>query len=716
MSAAVSKQSEQGELVAGLTQELDTWTDPCSDLNQRPPTDKKRPSHLKFSPGILPPLFLHCSSSSGQQPRPDTRELSPSPLLAGQQMLRASASRAAKAQWTTRVRRTAAYNASLEVARRTLRDKDVKWRGDKIGQNVFISHRKYQGDAEAEVALEKEGLGSRNDWLRWKKVAIKDNIVTSDLPTTCASGILQTHQSPFDAGIVEKLRSVDSFINGKTNMDEFGMGSHSTYSFFGTVIPPHNLGMYSAGGSSGGSAVAVESAECDIALGTDTGGSVRLPAAYSGVVGFKPSYGIISRWGVVPYANSLDTVGILARSSKQVLQSFVSMRKTDSRDPTSLTESSRERIWGLRWDAYNKSRDGFSSKTEDQGSTFDRLIMEHLLSADAQPSDQNIRKEFRNLRIGVPTEYNISELEHSVKRAWTRTLRVLQQQGCTIVPISLPNTEHALGAYYTIAAAEAASNLSKYDGVRYGTRSDHDDGAGGVLYSKSRGEGFGDEVKRRILLGSYVLSSAARDNYFIKAQKVRRLVQRDFDRVFSMPNPLRDPEQFDLSDMDESIELDSKLGPSQVDLIVCPTAPNLAPKFESLKKAAPVDSFINDVFTVPSSLAGLPAISIPLKRRDKEGPQHIGMQIIGQFSDDVRVIAAAHEIEKLLKFDGRKWKEYEKKAERTIGESQWLRLMKTPVIRNIETEYGDNPSSPMREVLPSLPYKKPIRDSEDVKF
>jgi len=249
-------------------------------------------------------------------------------------------------------------------------------------------------------------------------------------------------------------------------------------------------------------------------------------------------------------------------------------------------------------------------------------------------------------------------LEPGVRKAWENLLTFFQDQGCTVVPVSLPNTKHALSAYYVLAAAEAASNLSKYDGVRYGSRGESSDGAGDVLYSETRGTGFGDEVKRRILLGSYTLSSEAVDNYFIQAQKVRRLVQHDFDRVFSMPNLLRPGEQFDLSDMEESIQLDNKLGPSQVDFIVCPTAPTLPPTLDKLSKQTPVDSYINDVFTVPASLAGLPAISIPWavpkKYRNRWGairgahsPKHAGMQIIGQYSDDFRTIALAEKLQSL---------------------------------------------------------------------
>lgn len=412
-------------------------------------------------------------------------------------------------------------------------------------------------------------------------------------------------------------------IVGKTNLDEFGMGSHSTNSYFGPVqnVPPFDR--RSAGGSSGGSAVAIANRLAGLALGTDTGGSVRLPAAYTGVVGFKPSYGLVSRWGVVPYANSLDTVGILAHpdSSHSLRDVLTALRYYDPKDPTSLSSKSWKRMQRQR---------------RELAELAGRVAKEDF---------------FRKFKIGVPVEYNIEELEPAIRQAWTSALALLQEQGCTVVPVSLPNTKHALSAYYVLAPAEAASNLSKYDGVRYGNRKDSSDGAGDVLYSETRGEGFGDEVKRRIVLGSYTLSSKAIDNYFIKAQKVRRLVQRDFDRAFSLPNFLRPPEQFDLSDMDESIPLDNKLGPTQVDLIICPTAPTRPPTLGDISTQSAVDSYMNDVFTVPASLAGLPAISIPYpisKEYEEPGtPSFVGLQIIGQYADDFRVLLMADRIQQL---------------------------------------------------------------------
>ncbi|KAK1455963.1 hypothetical protein CCUS01_10323 [Colletotrichum cuscutae] len=439
------------------------------------------------------------------------------------------------------------------------------------------------------------------------KLAVKDNIAAEGLPTTCSSAILSSHKSPYEATIVRQLRKRGAQVVGKTNMDEFGMGSHSLNSIHGPVLNSLSATPTSAGGSSGGSAVAVQTSEADVALGTDTGGSIRLPAAYCGVVGYKPSYGMLSRFGVVPYANSLDTVGLLARDVDVIEDLMFSTgldAEHDSQDPTSLSKS-------------------FRTNQQSQAAT-----------------------GRSRLRIGIPLEYNIEELDPKIKAAWSDAADLLQKSGIEVVPVSLPSTKHALSAYYVIAPAEASSNLAKYDGVRYGTRGDESDGAGEVLYSKTRGLGFGEEVRRRILLGAYSLSSEAMDNYFIQAQRVRKLVQRDFDRVFRLENPLYNEQQFDLSDMKDEVELQDKLGPSQVDFLLCPTAPTFAPRIEDIKRQTPVQVYMNDVFTVPASLAGLPAISIPtkIKAEDEEvdGSRRVaGLQLIGQYWDDKRLLSVA---------------------------------------------------------------------------
>lgn len=458
------------------------------------------------------------------------------------------------------------------------------------------------------------------------RFAVKDNIAAQGLPTTCASNILAGQEIPFTATIVKQLQRNGLIVNGKTNMDEFGMGTHSTASASGPVSNTLQLEGRSAGGSSGGSAVAVSTGTANLALGTDTGGSVRMPAAYTNTVGFKPSYGMISRWGVVPYANSLDTVGFIARTVDEIESVMGPIREEhDPLDPTSVSTAARARC-------NSQARSVPSAITSRAGAWL------------------------KGFTFGVPIEYNIEELDPRIKEGWLQAAEKIQHLGGRVVPVSLPSTKNALAAYYVIAPAEASSNLSKYDGIRYGKRAEQatSDTLDGVLYANTRGVGFGPEVKRRILLGSYTLSSKAIDNYFIQAQKVRQLVRKDFDRVFKLPNPLYDEAPFDLSEMDESISLENKLGPPQVDFIISPTAPTPPPKLEDVAKQTPLDSYMNDIFTVPASLAGIPAISIPMDipvNEFNEEEKHLdfgGLQIIGQYWDDAMLLAVSKGISRQI--------------------------------------------------------------------
>lgn len=444
-----------------------------------------------------------------------------------------------------------------------------------------------------------------------KPIAVKDNICTATLRTTAASEILKDFTSPYDATVVQLLQDAGAVVVGKTNMDEFGMGSHSTHSIFGPVAMRVNSDQpFSAGGSSGGSALAVATGQCWAALGTDTGGSVRLPAAYTGTFGFKPSYGLLSRWGVIAYANSLDTVGILASDAHDVEHIFRKLNVYDPKDPTSLDPSTRMRLG----------------------------------SSHANPA---------HLKIGIPLDYNITMLHPTVRKAWSQTLHHLNKCGHSLHPIRLPATEHALSAYYVLAPAEASSNLAKYDGVRYGSRADGMDGTpASVLFAQTRGDGFGPEVQRRILLGAFSLSAQAMDNYFIQAQKVRRLVQQDFNNIFAKPSVMCTSSSADASRDDK------------VDILICPTAPSPAPLLSEVAGQDSINSYMNDVLTVPASLAGLPAINVPVNLSRLEGssspddghknsalqeyPETVGMQIIGQFGDDDLVIDCA----KLLQEEG----------------------------------------------------------------
>lgn len=398
------------------------------------------------------------------------------------------------------------------------------------------------------------------------------------------------------------------------------MGSHSQYSSAGAVINTYEReGLpLSPGGSSGGSAVAVATALCDAALGTDTGGSVRLPASYTGIVGFKPSYGLLSRWGVIQYANSLDTVGILARETAVVRAVFESLNHYDNSDPTSLPPSLRSR-----------------------------------LSSASSLS--------RPLRIGIPMTYNIAELSPTVREAYASILKNLQAQGHSLYPVTLDTTRLALSAYYVLAPAEASSNLAKYDGIRYGYRATNDRreelsaSFGLPLYASTRARAFGPEVQRRVLLGAYTLSSDARENYFVQAQRVRRLVQQDFDAVFARQNPLLHvptAHQSDAGPRDDPLE-PPKAG---VDVLLTPTAPTLPPTIEEVEKQSAVERYVNDVFTAPASLAGLPAVSVPVRLSIKadekvqaDDVSSTGLQIIGQFGDDSMVLEVAAMIEKMQK-------------------------------------------------------------------
>ncbi|OJD13833.1 aspartyl/glutamyl-tRNA(Asn/Gln) amidotransferase, A subunit [Emergomyces pasteurianus Ep9510] len=487
--------------------------------------------------------------------------------------------------------------------------------------NAFITPLQQAGPwrdrvRDAEARREK---GVAKSPLDGKLVAIKDNICTRGMPTTCASRILETYTSPFNATVVESLDKAGAIVAGKTNLDEFGMGSHSIHSHFGPVnnIAEAGKEAVSPGGSSGGSAVAVATGQCFAALGTDTGGSVRLPAAYTGIVGFKPSYGLVSRWGVVAYANSLDTVGVLGSNVSTIREVFKTINHPDPHDPTNLLPTTRTRLTAA------------------------------IRTAHPSPS----------LRIGIPAEYNIHELSPTVRMAWQRSITHLESQGHTIHPVSLPATKQALAAYYVLAPAEASSNLARYDGVRYGTRdTDVPDnaGPGGYLYASTRGKGFGGEVKRRILLGAFSLSADAIDNYFLQAQRVRRLVQVDFERVFRLKNPLLPATNMRIAGKTKQDGDDAA-----VDVLVVPTAPTLPPTVESLRRASPVETYTNDIFTVPASLAGLPALSVPVQVRGLQGggdgselgdgsgvrAGSVGIQVIGQFGDDEVVLNVGEMLE-----------------------------------------------------------------------
>ncbi|KAI0766133.1 amidase signature enzyme [Trametes elegans] len=443
-------------------------------------------------------------------------------------------------------------------------------------------------------------------------IAVKDNICTKSLPTTCSSHILENFTSPYDATVVSLISNGGAGVVGKANCDEFGMGSLNMYSMHGPVINPFgasseiagSLERRSAGGSSGGSAAAVAAGLCDAALGTDTGGSVRLPASYCGVVGLKPSYGIVSRWGVVSFADSLDCVGVLGKDVSTVRRVHRVIAIYDDRDPTAIPPEVRDTARRVYEDRLAHHRDG------------------HLVG----------------LRIGVPQEYFPTELESSVSESVRRVLSQLQARGAIIVPVSLPSTPYALSAYYVISSAEASSNLARYDGIEFGSRVEPPPGSNltktANVYAHTRSQGFGKEVKRRILLGTYALSADAFENYFLQAQKVRNFVKEDFDRIFSAPNPLH--------------RTKSRSSHEGVDVILHPSAMQTAPLLpdctdRASSASASLDAYVQDVLTVPASLAGLPALSVPAGRGSDGWP--IGVSVVGQWGSDELVLRTGEAIE-----------------------------------------------------------------------
>jgi aspartyl-tRNA(Asn)/glutamyl-tRNA(Gln) amidotransferase subunit A len=389
-------------------------------------------------------------------------------------------------------------------------------------------------------------------------VALKDVILTKNMLTTCASKMLYNFIPPYDAHVSEKLKAAGAIIIGKTNLDEFCMGSSGEHSYYGATKNPWDPSRV-PGGTSSGSAAAVASATVPWALGSDTGGSLRQPASYCGLIGVKPTYGRVSRYGVIAYASSLDQIGCVAHNTKDASLLLASISGHDKRDATSV----KKEIW-----------------------------------------DPSLKKDLpKKLRIAIPKEYfHTAGLNPEVKEKIQACIDFFEKSGHECVEVSLPNTEYALAVYYIIAPAEASSNLSRYDGIRYGYRS-QDCKTLEDLYLNSRSEGFGMEVKRRILIGTYVLSSGYYDAYYRKAQKVRALIRQDFSDVFDQAG-------------------------AACDVILAPTAPTTAFKIGACD-LDPVQMYLNDIFTIPASLAGLPALSFPCGL-DQQGLP-IGCQLIGNY-------------------------------------------------------------------------------------
>jgi len=383
-------------------------------------------------------------------------------------------------------------------------------------------------------------------------IAVKDNLCTEGRPTTCASRILENFRPPFSAHVIELLEAADAVVIGKTNLDEFAMGSSTENSSVVTTRNPWDVER-APGGSSGGSAAAVAAGLAPWALGSDTGGSVRQPASFCGVVGLKPTYGRVSRWGLVAFASSLDQIGPLTRTVADSALLLRVIAPADGRDSTCAQKA-----------------------------------VPNYLAELGRPVE--------GLRIGVPREYFGEGLEPVVERAVRDALKVYQRLGVEVVEVSLPHTEYAVATYYIVATAEASSNLARYDGVQYGYRSPRPARDIVDMYRYTRAEGFGEEVKRRIMLGTYALSSGYYDAYYLKAQRVRTLIKQDFDKVFEV-----------------------------VDAVACPTSPTVPFKLGE-RTADPLSMYLSDVFTISANLAGIPGISIPCGLADGHLP--IGLQLL----------------------------------------------------------------------------------------
>jgi len=402
-------------------------------------------------------------------------------------------------------------------------------------------------------------------------VAVKDNLCTRGIKTTCGSNILKNYIPPYNATAVQKVLDDGAVLVGKTNLDEFGMGSSTEHSLVGPTRNPVNPDRV-AGGSSGGSAAAVAAGESILAMGTDTGGSIRQPAAFCGVVGMKPTYGRVSRYGLVSYASSLDQVGAIGRNVEDCALLLNSICGHDRRDSTSV-----------------------SVKRPDFIST--------------------LKMGIKGLKFGLPKEYFVEGLDLRIKDAVISAADLLAKNGAEIIDVSLPHTRYAVSAYYLIATAEASSNLARYDGVKYGFRSSDDSGDLLKMYAATRSQGFGREVKKRIMLGTYVLSAGYYEAYYRKAQKVRALISKDFEKVFQ-----------------------------DVDCLITPVSPCLPFRLGE-RMSDPLQMYLVDIYTVSLNLTGLPGISLKCGMADG---LPIGLQITGQAFDEETILQAADALEQMM--------------------------------------------------------------------
>jgi aspartyl-tRNA(Asn)/glutamyl-tRNA(Gln) amidotransferase subunit A len=436
---------------------------------------------------------------------------------------------------------------------------------DKV--RAFLTLNEDYSRIKAKQLDEKLVSGADRGLLFGMPIGIKDNIVTKGIRTTCASRILENFEPIYDATVVERLTNADTITIGKLNMDEFAMGSSNENSGFHPTHNPWDLSCV-PGGSSGASAAAVSAGEVLFSLGSDTGGSIRQPAAFCGVVGLKPTYGLVSRYGLVAFASSLDQIG-------------------------PITTNVEDNAYLLQAIAGNDPMDSTSAKVD---------IPDYLAS---------LTGEVKGLKIGVPKEYLGEGVQPDVKERVMEALKVLEGLGATWEEVSLPHSRYALATYYLLSSSEASANLSRFDGVRYGLRSDNSNNLID-MYKQSRSEGFGEEVKRRIMLGTFALSSGYYDAYYKKAQKVRTLIKEDFTKIFE-----------------------------KYDVIIGPTTPSASFKCGAMTKD-PLTMYMNDILTIPVNLAGVPAISVPCGFSDG---LPIGLQIIGKHFDESTIYKVAHAFE-----------------------------------------------------------------------
>jgi len=470
------------------------------------------------------------------------------------------------------------YKCSLTELKNMIEEKRVKLQDIHESISYRTTHtdpiiKAYVNKNETYNIDELDQNNYKDTYLKGLPIAIKDNISIEEIKTTCSSKMLEEYVPPYNATVVEKIKEAGGIITGKTNMDEYAMGSSTENSAFFPTVNPWGKNRV-PGGSSGGSAAAVAAGMVPVSLGSDTGGSIRQPASFCGVVGLKPTYGAVSRYGLVAFASSLDQIGPLARNVEDIALMMNVITGRDEKDST-------------------------------------------CVNRDYPDFTEYLKNDVKDMKIGIPDQYFDIDFDQEVRESVLNAVEKLKKAGAKIERVNLTGAEYALAAYYIIATAEASSNLARYDGVRYGLRAEGADNLK-KMFTETRQQGFGEEVKRRIMLGTYVLSSGYYDDFYLKAQKVRTLIKNDFDQLFT-----------------------------DYDLILSPTTPTTA--FKIGEKRDPLKMYAADIFTVPVNIAGIPAISVPCGFDQKGLP--IGLQLMGAHFKEEKLIQAAFSLEKILDLD-----------------------------------------------------------------